>query len=1108
MRTLILTLACIVSAALGALAQPVKPLLLRDPTVNRTHVVFTYAGDLWIVPREGGEASRLTTGVGAERSPRFSPDGKTVAFTAEYDGNVDVYTVPATGGIPKRLTYHPASDELAAWTPDGRQVLFVSGRASASRRFDRLFTVPIDGVFPAELPLPMGWDGSYSPDGARLAYTPLPPAFNAWKRYRGGMASYIWLATLNDSSIEKIPREDSNDFNPMWIGDKVYFLSDRGGPITLFSYDTKAKKVTQVVQNAGLDIKSASASPDAIAYEQFGSLHLYDLKSGKTRKLDITIHGDMLAVRPKYEKVGNRMTNGAISPSGVRAIFEARGEILTVPAEKGDVRNLTATPGVAERDPSWSPDGKWIAYFSDESGEYALHLRDQKGMGEVKKIDLGNPPSFFYSPTWSPDSKKIAYSDKRLNLWYVDIDKAAPVKIDTVRRGFALDPSWSPDSRWIVYTKALQSWYSAVFVYSLEEAKAHQVTDGLSDAGHPVFDKNGKQLYFTASTDIGPRVFGFDMSSYPHRPTRSVYLCVLRKDLPSPLAPESDEERVGEVKKEEKKDEKPEGDKADEKKGDASPATKPAEKKEPPKVAIDFDNISQRILALPIPARNIVGLAVGKAGMLYVIEGAPQAAGPASAIVHKFDLEKRKLDKVLEGVRAFDVSANGEKMLYRQRDDWFIAATAQPVKSGEGKLKTDQMEVFVDPKAEWNQMYRETWRIERDFFYDPNYHGLDLDATAKKYQPYFDSLAHRADLNYLFSEMLGELSVGHLYVSGGDVPDPKRVRGGLLGTDFKVENGRYRFERVYNGENWNPQLRAPLTQPGVNVAAGEYLLAVNGRNLTDADNVYRFFEGTADKQVVIRVGTNPDGSASREVTIVPVESETGLRNLAWIEENRRKVDQMSGGRLAYVYLPDTAQGGYTFFNRYFFPQTDKQGAVIDERFNSGGQAADYIIDYLKKPLMSYWAVRDGDDYRQPFGTMAGPKTMLVNEYSGSGGDYMPWMFRRAGIGPLMGKRTWGGLIGIGGHPQLIDGGSVTAPLFAFYTPEGKWEVENHGVAPDVEIELDPKAWREGHDPQLEKAVAWLLAELEKNPPKPTRRPPYPNYHKPRPPVSTTTGQAN
>jgi tricorn protease len=1113
MKKVLLPCLCILLLSVAAMAQANQPLLMRNPTLSKTQIVFSYAGDLWSVSRDGGEASRLTNGIGNEYAPIFSPDCRWVAFTGEYDGNTDVYVIPANGGVPRRMTYHPGNDTAVGWTPDNKNVLFVSGRDSASGRYARLFTMAIDGVFPAALPLPMGFEGAYSPDGSRLAYVPLPRGFNAWKRYRGGMTTAIWITNLSNSSIEKLPRDNSNDFNPMWVGNKIYFLSDRSGPISLFAYDTASKKVEQLIRNDGLDLKSASIGDDAIVYEQFGSLNLYDLKSGRARKVNVTISADMLSVRPRFEKVGPLLSgsggpiSAAISPTGARAVFQVRGEILTVPAEKGDPRNLTNTTGVMERSPAWSPDGRWIAYLSDESGEYALHLREQSGMGEVKKIKLAK--AFFSGLTWSPDSKKIAYVDNHLSLWYVDIEKGTPVKIDTASRGTSFSQSWSPDSRWIAFIKPVQSWYGAAFIYSLEENKSTQVTDGLSDVEHAAFDKSGKYLYFSASTDIGPAVFGFDMTSYPHRPTRSVYLAVLRKDLPSPLAPESDEEKVQEEKKE---GDKP-VDQAGEKKpdGPSSPGAPPAGKKAPEPVRIDFDRIGQRILALPIPARNVVGLRAGKPGMLYVIEFTPPAAPtpgvPVGATLHKFDLEKRKFDKVLDNIGSFDVSANAEKALYRQGTNWIIASTAtlgQPVPPGAAGasapgapnvLKTADMEVYVDPRVEWQQMYREAWRIERDFFYDPNHHGLDLEATASKYTPYVETLAHRADLNYLFQEVFGELTVGHLYVSGGDVPNPNRVAGGLLGCDYAIENGRYRFAKIYDGENWNPQLRAPLTQPGVNVQEGEYLLAVGGRNLTASDNVYAFFENKSGKQVLIRVGPNADGSQSREVTVVPVASEVSLRNLAWVESNRRKVEKMSNGKLAYVWLPDTAGGGYTFFNRYYFSQLDREGAVIDERFNSGGQAADYVIDYLRKPLNSYWALRDGEDYRQPFGTMPGPKVMIVNEYAGSGGDYLPYMFRRSQIGPLIGKRTWGGLVGIGGTPQLMDGGAVTAPNFAFYTPEGKWEIENHGVAPDIEVEMDPAAWRAGRDPQLEKAVEVLLDELKKHPrPPQPKRPPFPNYH--------------
>ncbi|MGH9763086.1 MAG: PDZ domain-containing protein, partial [Blastocatellia bacterium] len=618
------------------------------------------------------------------------------------------------------------------------------------------------------------------------------------------------------------------------------------------------------------------------------------------------------------------------------------------------------------------------------------------------------PPSFFYNPTWSPDSKKIAYTDKRLNLWYVDIDKGTPVKVDTSNRGANFSESWSPDSRWITYTKPLESWYHAVFVYSVEDGKTHQITDGLSDAASAEFDKSGKYLYFLASTDIGPAVSGFDMTSYPFRPTRSVYLCVLSKALPSPLAPESDEEKVQEDKPVGKAagaegEKKPEGAAGQIQGGKADNPSK----KEPPKVTIDFDKIGQRILGLPIPAHSFAGLAAGKAGTLFLLGIVPSADGPPGLTLNKFDLEKRKFEKVLDGISSFSLSFNGEKMLYRQGQNWFITSTAQPPKPGEGRIKTDQMEVNVDPIAEWNQMYNEVWRIERDFFYDPDHHGLDIDAAKREYAPYVGSLASREDLNYLFNEMLGQLTIGHLFVRGGDIPNPEHIQGGLLGADYKIENGRYRFSRIYDGENWNPQLHAPLTQPGVNVQDGEYLLAVRGRNVTSNDNIYSFFEETAGKEVTLRVGPNADGSGARDVKVVPVANETGLRHLAWVEGNRHKVDQMTGGRLAYIYLPDTAQGGYTSFNRYYFSQLDRQGAVVDERFNGGGSAADYIIDYLRKPLMSYWAVREGEDFREPFGTMPGPKCMIINEYAGSGGDLMPWMFRREQIGPLIGKRTWG-----------------------------------------------------------------------------------------------------
>ena len=1064
-----------------------QALLIRHPTLSRDQIAFCYAGDIWTVSREGGDAQRLTAGVGAKCDPYFSPDGKWIAFTGDYYGNPDVFVIPATGGEPRRLTYHPSSDAVEGWSPDGKSILFVSGRTSNTDP-PKLFTVPVEGGFPSELPLPMGSSGSFSPDATRIAYTPKVQWQAAWKRYRGGQTMAIWIAWLSDSHIEKIPRNNSNDFNPMWVGDKVYFLSDRNGPVSLFSYDTSSHKVSEIVRNTGLDLKSADAGPGAIVYEQFGSLHLLDLASGKTKPVAVRVPGEFPEVLPHFEKLdAKRILNANISPSGARAVFETHGDIVTVPAEKGDIRNLTNSPSVADRDPAWSPDGKRIAWFSDESGEYALHIRNQNGLGDVTKINLGNPPSYFYSPVWSPDSKKIAYTDKRLNLWYVDVEKGAPVQVDTDYYDspfHTLNPVWSPDSKWLAYTKQLKSHLHAVSIYGLETAKSNQITDGFSDALYADWDKGGKYLYLTASTDVGLGASWLDMSSIGRPSTRSAYIVVLSKEDPSPLAPESDEEKAEEAKKDAAKDK------------DKDAAKDKEKPKEPPAVRVDFEGIGQRILALPVPPRNYQALSAGKEGEVFLVEAPAvhSGDGPPPLTVQKFDLKKRKTDKVVENVTAFNLSANGEKMLYRQGDQWRIAPAGEPPKPDVAPLKLAEMEVYVDPRAEWKQMYHEVWRIERDFLYDPHAHGLDLAAAEKFYAPFLDNISSRDDLNYLFTEMLGNLTLGHVFLGGGDRPEPPRIKVGLLGADYSIENGRYRFKKIYDGENWNPQLRAPLTQPGVNVKTGEYLLAVNGRDVRGSDNINSFFQETAGKQVVLKVGADPNGTGAREVTVVPVDDEFRLRNLEWVESNRRKVDQMTGGRVAYVHLPDTADGGYTNFNRYFFAQVGKEAAILDERFNHGGDLADYIIDHLRRPLMSMITAREGHDFSSPAGAIYGPKVMIVNEFAGSGGDAMPWYFRKSGIGPLIGNRTWGGLVGIYDYPQLIDGGRVTAPRVAIYGLKGDWEVENHGITPDVEVDMDPALVRQGHDPQLEKAVEVIMEQLKKNPLPEYKKPEYPNYH--------------
>ena len=794
-------------------------------------------------------------------------------------------------------------------------------------------------------------------------------------------------------------------------------------------------------------------------------------------------------------------------------MFEAHGEIFTVPAEKGDVRDLTNTSGAAEREPAWSPDGKTVAYFSDATGEYKLYLKDQEGLKPPKVIDVapadGEPPTYYYSPHWSPDSKRIAFSDKRLNLWYVNVDGGRPVKVDTdLREGFGptgFSASFSPDAKWILYARSLPSLENAAFLFEIATGKSTQITDGMSNVTNPVWDASGKYLFFTASTDIGPAIDGFGLGSLNRTTTASVYVAVLAKDQPSPIPPESDDE-----KSKAEADAKPapiDAGKTDEKKDAAKPGPKKeAETKDEsklPTVKVDLDGIQQRILALPIPARNYVALQPGKAGVILLGEGGAAANSSADEpsvlrSVWRFTLETRKIEDVLHNAAGISVSFDGDKLLYRKGEGVFIAAGADlnpgAADGTPGKpLRVDGMMAKVDPRAEWRQMYAETWRIEREFFYDPHLHGLDLKKIEAKYAPYVEGLSTRSDLTYLQQEMLGEITVGHMFVhgphTGGDAP-----KTGLLGANYTVDHDRYKFIHVVSGGNWNPKLYSPLTQPGVNVKEGEYLLAVNGVELHASDSLYGAFEGMAGRQVTITVGPTPEEKGSRTVLVVPVPTERPMREQEWIDGNIRRVDEMSGGQVAYVYLPNTAGAGFENFNRYFFAQTQKKAVVIDERWNQGGDIADYVIDVLKRTPMLNYESRQGLKLTEPSGAIFGPKTMLINQNAGSGGDAMPWLFRQAKLGPLVGTRTWGGLVGIGGYPALLDGGGVMAPRTALYGLDGHFDIENIGVPPDVEVEDDPKSVAAGHDPQLERGVSIVMEELKQNPPKAFPVPPYPNYH--------------
>ena len=1124
-------------------AQASHPLLQR-PAVNGNSIVFSYAGDLWSVDRNGGHSSRLTAGAGIETDPVFSPDGSMIAFTGEYDGNTDVFVIPATGGVPKRLTYHPAADSAVGWTPDGKYVIFRSNRESTSPRYTKLFKVSLNGGLPTALPLPMAFSGKFSADGKYFAYSPVGGAspFNystyvAWRNYRGGLASSVWIADMATLDVVKIPREGSNDFNPFWVDKQVYFLSDRKGPISLFRFDPAAKSVTEVVKNDGADIRSASAGPGGIVYDRFGELFLYDTASGQTHPISVDLNADLPDVRARISPADRDIQNYGVSPTGLRAVFEAHGDIFTVPAKESTTRDITSTPGVMEREPAWSPDGQRIAYFSDESGQYALHISSQAGAGEVKKFSLANEATYYFHPVWSPDSKLIAFHDNKMEIWMLDTVTGKATVIDrAVVDDDDDDASWSPDSKWLAYTQTVSNRFHAMFLYSVASGKRTQLTDGMSDVRFPAFDRGGKYLYFTESTNYGTSTSGLDMNSDAFDVTRSVYGLALAADTASPIAPQSEDEKTPEARDKDKdkdkdkdrkdkdkdkdkdaKDTKDSGDEYadkdksdDAKKSDDADKAGKTEKPEKPKpVKIDLEHLEDRAAALPLPPGGYTGLAAGKEGILYLLEGGGRFAGERGLTLTRFVLKTKKSEKLADHLAGFDLSFDGEKMLLEMAHGesegpattvgpaptFVIAPADAPVKPGEGKLDLSKMQVRVDPRAEWKQMFHEIWQIERSFFYDPHYHGVDTVKQEAKFRPYLDEVGSRSDLNYLFQEMLGDFSIGHLRGNGGTIPHPNQVRGGLLGADYEIVNDRYRIKRIYTGEHWNPRAHAPLAEPGVKVKEGDFILAIGGKDLSASDDIQGLLEGTAGTQVVVKIAPDPAGKSAHEITVTPITDDLSLRNLAWIEANRRKVQELSGGKLAYVYLPDTAMGGLTNFNRYYFAQLDKQGAVIDERFNGGGQAADYIIHAMQRTLMSWWAPRYGAIYRTPQASILGPKVMITNEFSGSGGDAMPWYFREAQLGPLVGKRTWGGLVGIGGIPVLMDGGRVTSPSFGFFNPQGQWEVENHGVPPDYEVDMEPKPVSEGHDPQLEKAVSLALDELVKHPVPEPHKPEYPNYHR-------------
>ena len=1094
LRALAVVAGCVLPTGRAEAVDTFDTRFLHGPSISANHLVFGYADDLWTAKPDGSDVRRLTGHPGTETDPYLSPDGKLVAFTGNYDGNVDVYVIPVAGGEPTRLTWHPGTDVVRGFTPDG-SVLFTSQRSVFTNRFTKFFTVSPKGGAATELKIPSGERGAVSPDGKYLAYTPLSEAFRQWKNYRGGRTSRVWVVNLEDLSVEPVPQPEGrcNDTYPMWVGQAVYFLSDRDGEFNLYSFDRASKRVKALTSHDDFPIEAASAGAGKIVYEQGGRISTFDPNSGRSERIKVGVAADLPETRPRYADSLKFARSADVSPTGKRVVVEFRGEVVTVPAEKGDPRNLTQTADAHERDPAWSPDGKLVAYFTDASGDYLLAVRPADGKGEAKTYDLKGA-GFYEKPVWSPDSKKIAFHDNARALSIVDLASGAvkSVGADAVYGPVdAMSYAWSPDSKWLAYTVANKAQFQSVWLYSVETEKSQRLTDGLAETVEPAFDASGKYLYFLASTDAGPIKNWFDQSNADMQATYSVFACVLAKATPNPLLKKEDEEGAGDDADKTKEKEK-EGDKDKGKDDKAKPAV-PA----PPKTVVDLDGLESRIIALPVAAGNLQGLAAGAEGTIYYLRrvgyipgrGGDAFRGTPSLV--KFDFKSREEESLAEKVEGFRVAADRKHLLYQAKDDVWGVVEAGKFAVGKGALALKAISVRVDPKAEWPQIAREAWRINRDYFYATNMHGADWSAVRAKYEPFLADVPTRADLNWVIRTMLSELAVGHSYLGGGErLYEPKTVPVGLLGADYSVSEGRYKFAKIYGGLNWDTALMAPLVAPGVDVKVGEYLLSVDGEAVRADREVYAAFERKAGRRVELKVGPRADGVEARTVVVEPIDNEGPLRNRDWIERNLHYVHDKTGGRVAYVYVPNTAGPGHASFKRYFFPQADKEAVIVDERFNGGGQVADYYIDILRRPAVSWWATRHGEPLRTPGAAILGPKVMIIDETAGSGGDLLPWMFRRFELGTLVGRRTWGGLVGILGFPPLLDGGTVTAPDLAFYTEEG-WRVENEGVAPDIEVEQWPAEVAAGKDPQLDKAIEVALAKLKAEAPKPLPRPDLP-----------------
>jgi len=1133
LRGMSLVVALVWTAGLGMYAArgDVRPHvgMLVNPDVSATHIVFSYANDLWVVPRDGGVAHPLSSPAGVESFPRFSSDGQTIAFMANYDGNTDLYTLPVTGGVPFRVTHHPATENLCDFSPDGRLIFFSNAEAPFAR-MTQLFTVAPSGGLPEKLPVPYGANAAISPDGEWLAYTLHTTDNRTWKRYCGGMATDIWLFNLKDHRAECITCWAGTDSQPMWHGNMLYYMSDAGPEhrLNIWSYDRVSKEHRQITKFAEFDIKWPAIGPGPngegeIVFQNGTDLYLLDLASGQSRAVDVTIPGDRPKIRPQLIDVSSDIRSVTISPSGKRAVMEARGDIWTAPARDGSPRNLTRSVGVHERYPSWSPDGRWIAYWSDATDENELYLVQSDGKSEPRKL-TNHGPGFRYGILWSPDSKYVVYGDNAGNLYLRAIEEDESKLVDTDPDARVPEASWSPDSRWIAYTKRTDSDLSTIWLYNAESGEKQQLTSALFNSSNPTFDREGDYLYFITNRNVDTPIYTELGNTWVYVKTEMLCLAPLRAEVGSPWAPKSDEEKWGQAKekaekkekadkeekqKEEKdesggedKDESSEAEKDDSGAGDAgqpatssAPAEQPQEaeereavskkdkkKKKIKPVEIELEGFEARAVPLPVPAGNFSHLAVNDEGHLLYVRH-PLRGSDDKPAIQIFDVkdDEKKEKTVLKDVRGFDLSADGKKILVRKDGKLFIVK-ARPDQKTDKAMPTRGMVVSIDPRQEWREVFSEAWRIMRDFFYVPNMHGVDWPGIRSRYGKMLEDCVCREDVSFIIKEMISELNVGHAYYNATDPDQGPRVSVGLLGVDFELQDGAYRISKIYAGGPWDLDARGPLSQPGINVREGNYLLALNGLPLDTRADPWAAFQGLAGRTVVLTVSDQPAlNDEARDVVVELLVSDRELRYRAWIEAKRAYVDERSGGKVGYIYVPNTGRDGQADLVRQFHGQRFKQALIIDDRWNGGGQIPDRFIELLNRPLLSMWARRHGRPGRTPPQSHQGPKCMLINGLAGSGGDAFPAYFRQTGLGKLIGTRTWGGLVGISGNPDFIDGRHMSVPTFGAYNLDSTWAIEGHGVDPDIEVIDDPSRMVDGGDPQLDRAIELMLEEIALHP---------------------------